>query len=103
MFSAGASLGNERFKSENHFTDISRYLSLQLLLDKEEIETFDFDLRRIHWRETASIFAYGIAKFYKDQDVISPQAPIRQIIKQSNLHPIHDIRIATRYLKKSLT
>lgn len=34
---------------------------------------------------------------------MSPQAPIRQIIKQSNLHPVHDIRLATRYLKKSLT
>lgn len=47
MFSAGASLGNERFKFDNHYTDISRYLSLQLLLDEQEKESFDFDLRRI--------------------------------------------------------
>ena len=59
-------------RSHNHIDRIDNLLGMIQLLDEEEAEIFDLDLRKIDNNKSAKTYMYGVGRYYCGLDLISP-------------------------------
>ena len=64
----------------NWYWDATKYMATLDLMSAEERKEFWMDMRDIDWGLAGRLYAYGVCKYYSNQNMIDPVGDLKQIV-----------------------